>query len=532
MRGSRRIGARRRGARVAVAVVALLLPATFAQAGVHPPRDSTGEDPRGMEYRGLERGSSGRCAGAYEVKGTEGCSHGPDPAPPGRDVRNEPNTAQLEQRAATADVSSAAGGVYCDGDGTSGNRVEAIYARASDHADRYSQVVDSLRSYAVAADAVLSRSAAQTGGTRHFRWVTDSTCLLTVRNVVLSPTGDDTLSNTTAELDNKGFNRGDRKYLVWVDAAVYCGIAYIWYDDQPGQGNANNGGNLSLSRVDTNCWGLGSESVEAHELMHNLGGIQQSAPHATPYSHCTDEWDLMCYDDDGAGPVTMTYVCLDSETNTYDCNKDDYFNTNPQPNSYLANYWNTANNSFLMTSTPAPAIASLSPSVGPAGTQVTVNGSGFTGATSVTFNGAAANYVVLSDGRITTTVPSGASTGPVAVTTPEGTATSATAFSVSVAPTVKVTVPVGGESWKRGTTHVLRWTYGGPAGSNVQIDLLRNGALVNTIAANAPIGTNGSGAYSWKIGAKRKLGGGYRIRVRSKTAPSATSTSNTFSIAA
>jgi len=87
--------------------------------------------------------------------------------------------------------------------------------------------------------------------------------------------------------------------------------------------------------------------------------------------------------------------------------------------------------SFDVTaSTAAPSITSFSPTTGRAGTAVTVNGTGFTGATAVRFNGTAAAFTVTSDTRITTTVPAGATTGRISVTTPAGTATSATTFKV------------------------------------------------------------------------------------------------------
>jgi streptogramin lyase len=84
-----------------------------------------------------------------------------------------------------------------------------------------------------------------------------------------------------------------------------------------------------------------------------------------------------------------------------------------------------------------PTIQSFAPTSGPVGTTVTINGTNFTGAYSVTFNGVTATFTVNSDAKITATVPIGASTGPIAVTAPGGTATSATNFVVQTGgPTV------------------------------------------------------------------------------------------------
>jgi len=83
---------------------------------------------------------------------------------------------------------------------------------------------------------------------------------------------------------------------------------------------------------------------------------------------------------------------------------------------------------------PLPAITSFVPVIGPVGTSVTITGTGFTGATSVKFNGTAALFLADSDTTITTEVPTGATTGKLTVTTAGGTGTSATDFTVT-APT-------------------------------------------------------------------------------------------------
>src|ERR1700676_2367019 len=78
-----------------------------------------------------------------------------------------------------------------------------------------------------------------------------------------------------------------------------------------------------------------------------------------------------------------------------------------------------------------PSIVSFSPTSGPVGTQVTINGTSFTGATKVTFGGVKATFTVNSDTLITATVPTGAKTGKIQVTAPYGTATSSQDFTVT-----------------------------------------------------------------------------------------------------
>jgi len=61
---------------------------------------------------------------------------------------------------------------------------------------------------------------------------------------------------------------------------------------------------------------------------------------------------------------------------------------------------------------------------------VGILGQGFTGTTSVSFNGVPANFTVLSDTFLSATVPSGATAGYVTVTTPSDTLTSNVPFQV------------------------------------------------------------------------------------------------------
>ena len=142
---------------------------------------------------------------------------------------------------ATPVTSAATGAVQCYGDGTSGPRVQLVYARAADQADRYATYLATFRQIAARIDDVFVQSAAETGGVRHVRYVTDSSCAPTVLNVVLSASGDDTLDAIIAELEARGLSRSDRKYLVWMDANVYCGIAEVYIDDRRTQDNYNNG---------------------------------------------------------------------------------------------------------------------------------------------------------------------------------------------------------------------------------------------------------------------------------------------------
>ncbi len=301
---------------------------------------------RGLEFAGLVQDTNGPCGRDFRLAHTTGkplCSPGPDPAPHDLDVSQYRSTADL--LAAGVVTSPAHGGsVQCIGDGVSGARVQAIYAVASDVADRFGQLAPSIATWAGQVDGVFSQSASESGGDRHVRFVTNPDCSLNIKHVVLSPTGDDSFDNMVTELQQLGYAKASTKYLVWMDANVYCGIGNIISDDSAAATNANNT-MTDYARVDNGCWGRTDHLSEAHELMHTLGGVQLSAPHATPNHHCTDEYDAMCYVD-GSG-VTLSYPCAVGHEWLFDCNDDDYFDTNPSPGSYLATHWDTARSQFL-----------------------------------------------------------------------------------------------------------------------------------------------------------------------------------------
>jgi hypothetical protein len=250
----------------------------------------------------------------------------------------------------------------CLGDGTSGFRVQAVYAFPADQPTRYAQVRPLIKGWAHAnVDEVVQASAVETGESRRVRFVTDASCQVVVDEVQLSAAGDDSLANTVSELRTLGYDRSDRKYLVWVDApppAPYCGIAQMYQDDTSVVDNHNNGHPAvpgMIARIDPPCWGLETFPVEAHELMHTLGAVQPSSPHATAGGHCWDEYDLMCHDDDGDGPVTVSVICPDGRSDRrFDCGHDDYFHTDPPAGSYLDTHWNAAASRFLEDLGPAP----------------------------------------------------------------------------------------------------------------------------------------------------------------------------------
>ena len=157
------------------------------------------------------------------------CLHGNDVPPPGVSLFERPTLQELEARSSLGSPSprlrgvasleqateeAAAGGsaaLPCIGDGTSGKRIQAIYARAADQPDAYSTVLASLRQWAVEMDHAVWVSAGQTGGGRRLRFVTNQACELAVDRVVLSAQGDDSFSQMSSELRALGYTRSERK---------------------------------------------------------------------------------------------------------------------------------------------------------------------------------------------------------------------------------------------------------------------------------------------------------------------------------
>ncbi|GAA4053227.1 hypothetical protein GCM10022409_45180 [Hymenobacter glaciei] len=135
----------------------------------------------------------------------------------------------------------------------------------------------------------------------------------------------------------------------------------------------------------------------------------------------------------------------------------------------------------------APVVSSFAPATGPEGASVVIRGTGFTGASRVTFDGIAAAFTLNSATQITAIVPVGATTGPVAVTTPVSTAQSAGSFVVIQAPEIAAFTPGRGPA---GT--VVTITGNNFAGtSQVTFSGIAASFTVNSgtqITATAPVG--------------------------------------------
>jgi hypothetical protein len=348
----------RHKARTLLTFCALL---TMASAFVILSRDTaartelpTSRPAQGLTYQGLRRATAADAACENRFVLPDGsCTHGPDPLLPGRSIND---TAAPVQDAGLLRPQA----VICNGDGVSGPRVQIAYVRETDRPDRYAEYLESIRVWVSDMDEIFFASARETDGDVRVRFVTSAGCVIDVLNIVVPAGANADLGTTINALRTLKHNRVDRKYLLFVDANVYCGIAQSYADDRADSGSPHNRGPM-YGRVDSACWG---PQTAAHELVHTLGGVQNSAPNSTYGKdgsiggHCTDEQDILCYADvDGLRPP-MSNVCPASPSGRLDCNHDDYFHTNPPAGSYLASRWNVVNNVFLIRDAgpPGPVI--------------------------------------------------------------------------------------------------------------------------------------------------------------------------------
>ncbi|GAA1592365.1 RICIN domain-containing protein [Actinoplanes couchii] len=338
---------------------------------------------QGLVYSGLKLAASDSvCAGSYQVF-DENCTHGPDAAPAGLTVRRDvapvtaggseakavrqesgtvPGDAEIARdeggSAITADapalIPDAAPGqadfilgpddVACAGDGRTGKRVQLLYLHEAGSPSRYGKFLNSFRTWAAGVDAIYDASAGETGGSRHIRYVTTPECRADVVEVQLPGGSLRSFASTIDSLRGLGYNRADRKYLMFADTNLYCGISTYVNDTRAGRGNRNNGG-PSYSRLDAGCW---STTVAARQLTRSLGAVLTDSPNSTGAGSCTDGFDLLCAEDRTGKPVQT--VCPKQNSIRLDCGHDDYFSTDPEKDSYLDKHWNVALSDFLLRS--------------------------------------------------------------------------------------------------------------------------------------------------------------------------------------
>jgi uncharacterized repeat protein (TIGR01451 family) len=161
---------------------------------------------------------------------------------------------------------------------------------------------------------------------------------------------------------------------------------------------------------------------------------------------------------------------------------------------------------FISPSTFAilPKIYGFSPSIGPAGTVVTINGTSLFDVTSVEFNGLSAPVSSATTNEVQVVVPDNATSGPLTVVTPYGNDTSTNSFTATEQSLVVLTKTASPIVAGPGTniTYTLLVTNEGPSiiTSTVVADTMPAGFSFVSATPSAGSWINTNGTLTWNIG--------------------------------
>ena len=178
-----------------VSTAVFLVVLTFAgSAAAQPPgRPAPGSCPRARLPRAAaRRRTDSPCKTGFELllPGDRlGCTHGPDAAPPGRDVRRERSLARargLDDRRGHERRRARGRRPLHRRRGHGKARPGRVRLPAG-RGDNYDEIAPFIRLWAGVVDEAFNDSAAETGGVRHVRFVTGPDCTLDVAKVELSP---------------------------------------------------------------------------------------------------------------------------------------------------------------------------------------------------------------------------------------------------------------------------------------------------------------------------------------------------------
>lgn len=281
------------------------------------------------------------------------CTHGADPAD---GFAPEPHEAAPPPPAP------------CIGDGTSGPRIQVLYGYPAGTPNNFQVDYAQILRAVDQVDKWLDDSSP--GYDQHYRWLCSSAGRVNVTAVQLPAIGSDgvfTFTDYVNGMKAAGYNSTSRIYHTFVDnidgAYAFSGQGTLDGDSQAGSANASNTGPAYSMTSGV------SLPTFMHEVGHNLGAVNNDAPHSSGAGHCWDDFDRMCYDDGGSyftGGGLIVVNCDNAigssdgdwfADNHYDCGHDDYYSAAPPPaGSYLASHWNVSKNVFL-----TPAVTEITP---------------------------------------------------------------------------------------------------------------------------------------------------------------------------
>ena len=291
-------------------------------------------------------------AGLGTLVGDDATSASPSPAAPA--IHFSPAVPVVSL--GTASVSD----VSCVEDRTQHHTV-LVYAWTPDVGNRSTRLAPLLRRAAYGASATLDDAARLHGGTAARIRLRCTGGVVDVLSIPLgirsrSLTVGSILSTTRTALDAQGAFGWNTRAVVYVDAPHPFGTGTGGFADgswlssgdgavKPPADNPHAVGGKIAVVLRTSAT-LPSTIGLLHEWLHTMGAVNHWRNGAGPpngaIGHCTDGWDVMCYEDGGYryGRPYQAGRCLITEV--VDCGADDYFAPRPAAGTWLATHWNIA----------------------------------------------------------------------------------------------------------------------------------------------------------------------------------------------
>jgi hypothetical protein len=238
--------------------------------------------------------------------------------------------------------------------------IRVLYAAPGAETEVGEDTIARIRRVMISANNKLYDESVASGGRSNparLRFVCDKKDEITVTGVDV-PRGD--FATVVSRVKRASYTDRYLKYVVFstLEQDGMCGEANQYPDDRLSRQNLANRGAYNEVVEGENvaegtyaiaygkrCW---QTDVALHENAHTMGAVEDEAPDASKRGHCNDGMDVMCYDDrspkDVDKGVPNTYsgdVCtLGPRGTRYDCEYDTYFDTHPEPGSWLDSHWN------------------------------------------------------------------------------------------------------------------------------------------------------------------------------------------------
>ena len=218
------------------------------------------------------------------------------------------------------------------------NRYHAIYAYPADAPSRFPALASDMQTDAFQASGLVERLYGRAirldmGTSCGPRYVDISSVRLrhtTAQLESVVPIANGTYSTVLGDLEAAGFPTvgpgdapsaftGSDNYLVWLDgpAPPGCGQGAFYSDTRRDPANANDAaGKVAL--VFRSGTGFCNSNAARHEMGHNMGAVQNSAPHSDGGGHCDDaSGDTMCLTTGAVDGATFQSLYFDSHTDDY-----------------------------------------------------------------------------------------------------------------------------------------------------------------------------------------------------------------------